>query len=762
MNKTLMLAVTLLFFSVANAQSIVLPGKPTESERTAAEELSRHLEKAIGKPVPVIREGTRGTLPFLYVGATDFARKKGILTKQFEPEEWLLQACGKDALILAGGEPRGILYASWEFLERFFNILWPDEETVYIPENQKLQWKGDLKLSGKPSFEVRCIFVMLKELGKRDARHIYLARNRMNHFLDEEHVLGNSRKYGIRRMFGSPRSVHTFMDYMKDWGEEQLQCYSMNKEGKHVRPVNHLHGQICMSNPETVRLFVKKLREYIALDRSRGDFVKYYLISSNDNSDECQCPECQGGKKKYDSWGGVQVRFINKIAEAVEKDYPEIKIITNAYHSASIPPKNIKIHKNVIVDLPLMGAEFEGVQTRDTMRSVKRHPNNRRDRGIYEDWAALAPVAMWDYWILYKNNGLAVYHQAMAENLRYYYHDLGSRIIVAECEYPMTTMFGPLRVWLGFRLMYNINEDFDAATRRFMNAYYGTKAAPEMMALLQFIQKCNDSVSYKLGTMSLGGRPDLTPEFFKKADGYISRALAAADTPEQKKHIRKERFVLDYNNLCKFRNQANPDMKAFQKRILEDYQLNAPLYERKKEIEKFIAGYRDFCLGLAVKVKPVRGFENYKVLHDLAWPLLKQRVPAKTKVVDMPDAASGKALQIKDFNKYSGFTFGYRDPMNKKNGKTKNIPLTQLPQDEQFHYYSLGEVELSPQCYIYVHPSWHIQQSLGECFSATLQEDNRCEIFLSLKAEGPAYVKGSKKENALTLDRVLLVKPLKK
>ena len=43
MNKTLMLAVTLLFFSVANAQSVVLPEKPTESERTAAEELSLHL-----------------------------------------------------------------------------------------------------------------------------------------------------------------------------------------------------------------------------------------------------------------------------------------------------------------------------------------------------------------------------------------------------------------------------------------------------------------------------------------------------------------------------------------------------------------------------------------------------------------------------------------------------------------------------------------------------------------------------------------------
>ena len=136
MKKTSILAAALLVFSAANAQSIVLPANPTESERTAAEELALHLEKAVGKPVPVIREGTRGTAPFLYVGATDFARKQGIRSGQFEPEEWLLQACGKEALILAGGEPRGVLYASWEFLERFFNILWPDEETVYIPENQ--------------------------------------------------------------------------------------------------------------------------------------------------------------------------------------------------------------------------------------------------------------------------------------------------------------------------------------------------------------------------------------------------------------------------------------------------------------------------------------------------------------------------------------------------------------------------------------------------------------------------------------------------
>ena len=136
MKQTMILAVTLLVFSVAHSQNIVLPEKPTESERTAAEELSLHLEKAIGKPVKVIREGTRGTAPFLYVGATLFAREKGVLSRQFEQEEWLLQACGKDALILAGGEPRGVLYASWEYLERFFNILWPDEEMVYIPKNQ--------------------------------------------------------------------------------------------------------------------------------------------------------------------------------------------------------------------------------------------------------------------------------------------------------------------------------------------------------------------------------------------------------------------------------------------------------------------------------------------------------------------------------------------------------------------------------------------------------------------------------------------------
>ena len=45
------------------------------------------------------------------------------------------------------------------------------------------------------------------------------------------------------------------------------------------------------------------------------------------------------------------IRFVNSVAEDLEKDYPNLTIITLAYHYTQKPPLHVKPRKNVVVQL---------------------------------------------------------------------------------------------------------------------------------------------------------------------------------------------------------------------------------------------------------------------------------------------------------------------------------------------------------------------------------------------------------------------------
>ena len=755
MKRTLLFTLSGLLLSHSLfALSIVLPKQPSVTEKTAADELSKHLSEMTGKNVPVTSEAKPGPAPRIYVGNTALAGKQ-----TFSPEAWKIEAKSKNILLLQGGDPRGILYAAWEFLERS-GVIWMDEEYTCLPRKKEITWAEDWKVSGKPAFALRDIFAYQKELDRRGPHRLWKARNRLNMNCEVFSHLKDVAKFGQTPAFGSPGPCHTHAAYSKDWKGKETECYALDKNGKRLPPSpDQTRGQVCLTNPETVRLFAKKLREYIRTDRENGIHTNYYDVSMNDNNDECQCPGCQSAKKQYGSYGGVALYFTNKLAEEMEKDHPEIKLQMFAYHTSAAVPANIKAHKNVIVRIALMGAEFLGVETRDTARPLT-HPNNKQDRDRFLGWSGIAAIAVWDYWIMYRNNGITLFHKAIAENIRRY-RDWGAVEVFAECERPMTNLFYAMRLWLGARLLNDpdLNEKKEIA--RFMTAYYGENAARLMQELMDHIQKCSDSIPYSLSRMNLFGRPDLDRKFFRYADSLIEKALNAAETDLQKKHIRKERFALDYDNLTKFSGKAHPDMKLFKKRIVEDFELNAPLFMKTAEQKKLRNELDLLLAGSEVTIRPPVGFDAYEILHDITWPTLKITT-RKVEFVDMPDAAAGKAFRTADSEKHFGVVFGLYDYGTKKNLATADIPLSKVYQDEKFHYYRLGKVTLTPQCLLWVHPSWRLNQNLGQFYSRILEEDNTCEIFVSLKAEGPRYSKGSRKPNAISLDRILLVHPKRK
>ncbi len=77
-------------------------------------------------------------------------------------------------------------------------------------------------------------------------------------------------------------------------------------------------------------------------------------ISQDDNLSFCECDEClrianEEGTETERRLSGSIIRFVNRMAEAIEKEYPDVLVHTLAYTYSDKPPLITKARDNVVV-----------------------------------------------------------------------------------------------------------------------------------------------------------------------------------------------------------------------------------------------------------------------------------------------------------------------------------------------------------------------------------------------------------------------------
>ena len=736
------------------SMEIVLPTDAGIFEQTAAEELQSHLEKAYGEKPALSKEGTEGDKLRIYVGDTEFARANGLNVKSMGREEWVLKSTGSKALIAAGGTPRGVIYSAYELLERLYGVMWLDDVTTNIPKSTLTEWP-ELNLKGWPDFALRGVYNYWNDMPKQ--RQLFFVRNRQNLFHGEEDNWSKMRhleKYGLFKVYGRPAPCHTYYYYTKDITPEDEDCLSMNSSGRRDKPTSQSGpGQICLSNPKTLALFERRLREYIKADRAEKPLYPPYIyeVSANDNAAECQCEGCRELCRRYGTYAGAVLDFTNRLGEAIEKDYPDIFLQMFAYHNATEPPHGIRGRRNVIVRLAQLGHEYSG--HRDSSRLLT-HPNNRRAFDEFKGWIACAHnVSIWDYWTNFGNAGMVMFYDVISENLKLY-HSGNVRNFFVEHEMPMVAPFYPLRNWLARRFLNDSSLDLEAETDRFLAAYYGDKAASSMKSLLQLIVRAQDRNSAPLGLTSVQMRKEFTREFFAECDRHIADALTDAENDEFRRHIIKERVVLNYANFQRFRKEAADDLDGYIAGIQKDI-LTAAVPWMPPVPNNYISRNIDLILESCVDIPKIKEVDGHKVIHQIAWPDRLQHSKKPT-LINMDDALGGKTQRCRDY-KYSGCEFGYFVQTPEKIVVKHVLSMDQLHQDGKFHFYKVGKITLARTGFFFVHRSWETQWYTDHLYDP--DGDNTYTAYISLKVTGPAYVKDSKEEeSAIFSDCVLLVR----
>ena len=85
----------------------------------------------------------------------------------------------------------------------------------------------------------------------------------------------------------------------------------------------------------------------------------------------------------------------------------------------------------------------------------------------------------------------------------------------------------------------------------------------------------------------------------------------------------------------------------------------------------------------------------------------------------------------------------------------KKIARKDMFTDEKYHWYYVGKSKVKELCTLYAHASKQMPLRIPQAMYDPANPDAEYNIYISIKLEGPSYVPGSKKADAIYIDRVI-------
>ncbi len=419
---------------------IVLPDAPTIVERTAARELAEHLRQVTGADFPTIaeHEAPAGGTSLIFVGNTAKEPRK-----DYAFDEILISLDGGN-LILAGHPRRGCLYAVYSFLRDVVGVRWWTPEDTLIPHRPTLTIPDELHVSYAPQ-------LISREMYHRNAQPtVFSARMKGNGFLTPEYG-GAVRIIHFVHSFYKYLPPEKYFDAHPDWYSE------IDGKRKHER------AQLCLTNDEMIAQLIQNVLETL---RKNPD-ARMIDVSQNDWYGYCTCPKCKAIDDAEGSHSGTLIRMLNRVAEAVEREFPDVLVESLAYQYTRKPPKTVKPRDNVLIRLCTIECSY--IQPLDGEQ-------NRSFAADIEGWSRLAKhLFIWDYTTNY-NDYLGPHPnlRVLGPNVRYFVKH-GAIGLFAEGE---GDDFCELKNWLLMRLMWEPQLDDRALIDEFCRGYYGEAVAP--------------------------------------------------------------------------------------------------------------------------------------------------------------------------------------------------------------------------------------------------------------------------------------------
>jgi len=507
MKLHMLLAMTALggVSSLSAAMKLASGGKPrcviveqanaTAPERHAAAELALHLNLITGAKFEIQTNATDIPKNAIIVGPGALAAKffPEIDFAKLGAEELVIRTKG-NRLLLAGGRPRGTLYAVFRFLEEQCSVRWWTPWATNTPHRATLRIRK-LNMHEQPSFEYRAPFWFQ---GFDPLWKVHNCANDENRRIPAE--WGGCITY--------KGFCHTFYPLVppQQHFEKHPEWYSLIR-GKRT----HERAQLCLSNPELRDFMVERVKAWL---REAPD-AAIISVTQNDWHGACECPGCKAIDDAEGSPSGSMIAFVNYVAGKIEPEFPNVAVDTFAYQYTRKPPKTIKPRPNVIVRLCSIECNF---------REPLDGPSNANFLADLEGWSKICKrLYIWDYTTDFRNYVLPHPNWfTLGLNVRLF-QKFGVRGVFEQGAYQgWGGEMGELRVWLLAQLLWNPQQDDRALIKEFLEGYYGKAAAKPIGRYLELLHAASEG--FYLGCYTKPNPPHLEFKILNEAEKLWQQA----------------------------------------------------------------------------------------------------------------------------------------------------------------------------------------------------------------------------------------------
>lgn len=504
---------------------ILLGSGATPVERTAAEQLAKHLTEITGREFPIVQSADGGPVFAVGPGAARQVAPDIDLSWDNLLNDGIVMKTVDGSVVLTGADDakRGTLYAVQEFLEEVAGVRWWTPTVTHIPTNPELRIP-ELDVRYTPEIRYREVFTnAISPKAWTTAKEPLVAEFAVRMRL-------NMGFYRIPDSWGGFSPIdpwsHSFFKflppdrYFKDHPEWYSEIDGVRKWQR---------AQLCMSNDEMLEELAKNVAAYL---RQRPN-VGVVAVDQEDWHGNCQCAKCTALDEKHGSPAASLLYGVNRVAERIESEFPHVLVTTLAYLYSRKPPTDYRARQNVMIRLAVI--------ERNPFQPIT-HPANAKVMADLEGWRKAADnLALWDYSANLYNPMIAEPRFAVFGPDIRTYRDFGARSIFFEAShgYSPVTDFDELNTYLSAKLMWKPDQDDRALRDEFLAGYYGA-AAPSLAAYLDLLLSAAEKAGPRVLSHGETNSDWMSLAEMNRATELMESALAAvAGEPELTRRVQR-------------------------------------------------------------------------------------------------------------------------------------------------------------------------------------------------------------------------------
>ena len=560
--------------------AIVIPQPTSEAVKYAQEEFRMHVERMTGVKLDCATDAQPLPERAILLGETRW-------TKELLGEDYDMSRLGTDGfrlvtkgsrLLVLGSGVRGVLYGVYELLERFGGCGWYSSACSVVPERGEFSVPDNLDDTQRPAFTVRST-----SWGDVARNPRFAVRLRINDNTNPAIPMecgGYAYRYvkraGIAHTFNGLIPSHVWFDSHPEYFCE---VDGKRRSGNETQP--------CLTNPDVLRIVVSNVFDRLAADPD----ARMVGVSQNDNQMYCRCAKCAAVDDEEGAHTGTLLRFVNAVAEEVEKKRPDVLVQTLIYQYTRTPPKITRPRHNVV---PCLCAIECG---RSCPIPERTSVQDGRFMDDLEAWGKLTShLYVWDYTTNYRNYQYPMPIEHTFQDNLLAYRKNNVQYMFMEGSDANHADFCELKAWLLAKLMWKPDQDVKTLLDRFFAGYYGA-AAPFVREYFDKTQaEMRARPKSRLGIFNQKPPPWYSADFAKWARGMFSKAEAAVkDDPTRLSNVRYTGITPVVTELDRFAETAK---RIFVTREPEKYSTPEHL---KKDYGYFMA-FRPpirLCAGLS-------------------------------------------------------------------------------------------------------------------------------------------------------------------